>query len=91
MSAAKDDVMKRQMDLLAARYDLSDRPASGITMSRDKAVQAGVRVKLPAGTTWEALARMPADEIRDKGVFPAGSFPFPIRTIPKEGWAGISK
>jgi len=24
---AKDDVMKRQMELLAARYDLSDRPA----------------------------------------------------------------
>jgi len=42
MSAAKAGVMKRQMDLLGARYDLSDRPASGVTMSRGKAVQDGV-------------------------------------------------
>ena len=36
MSAAKAGVMKRQMDLLGARYDLSDRPASGVTMSRGR-------------------------------------------------------
>ena len=52
MSAAKAAVMKRQMDLLGARYDLSDRPAAGVTMSRGKAVQDGVRVRLPAGVTW---------------------------------------
>jgi hypothetical protein len=36
MSAAKAGIMKRQMDLLGARYDLSDRPAPGVTMSRGK-------------------------------------------------------
>ena len=46
MSSAKAQVMKRQMDLLGARYDLSDRPAAGVTMSRGKPVQDGVRVKL---------------------------------------------
>src|SRR6185312_12881400 len=66
MSAAKDEVMKRQMDLLAARYDLGDRPASGVAMSRGKAVQDGVRVKLPAGASWDSLARMAPEEIRDK-------------------------
>jgi hypothetical protein len=28
MSAAKAEVMKRQLDLLGARYDLADRPAT---------------------------------------------------------------
>ena len=41
MSAAKPAIMKRQMDLLSARYDLGDRPAHGVTMARGKPVQAG--------------------------------------------------
>src|SRR6476659_3577392 len=52
MTAAKPDIMKRQAALLEQRYDLSDRPAAGITMSRGQAVQGGVRVKLRAGMTW---------------------------------------
>src|SRR5712691_10644851 len=72
MRAAKAGIDKRQQDLLAARYDLGDRPAAGATMSRGKPIQSGVRVKPPAGVTWDALARMTSDEIRDKGVFPAG-------------------
>ncbi|NOZ20884.1 MAG: cytochrome B6, partial [Planctomycetes bacterium] len=58
MAAAKPEVMKRQMDLLKERYDLSDRPARDCAMSRGKAVQEGVRVKLPQGITWEKLAAM---------------------------------
>ena len=85
MSGAKDDVMKRQMDLLAMRYDLSDRPAAGVTMSRGKAVQDGVRVKLPSGMTWDALARMAPDEIREKGLFPAGFLPLPHPNHPEGG------
>ena len=49
MKAAKRDIMKKHADLLAARYDLANRPAKGVTMSRGKPVQEGVRVKLPAG------------------------------------------
>src|SRR6267378_3599935 len=52
MSAAKAEIMKRQMDLLVQRYDLSNRPAKGVVMDRKKPVQEGVRVKLPAGVTW---------------------------------------
>src|SRR5450759_5128554 len=52
LQAEKPMFAKRQQDLLAARYDLADRPARGTAMSRGKPVQDGVRVKLPAGMTW---------------------------------------
>ena len=42
MKAAKPEVMRRQMDLLKVRYDLSNRPTAGLTMSRGKPVQEGV-------------------------------------------------
>ena len=77
MKAAKPEVMKRQMDLLNERYDLSNRPAAGVTMSRGKPVQEGIRIKLPAGMTWERLAGMSPEEIREKNLFPAGFFPLP--------------
>jgi len=77
MSAAKPEVMRRQMDLLNERYDLSDSPASGVTMSRGKPIQEGVRVKLPAGMTWQKLAEMTPEQIREQGLFPKGFLPLP--------------
>src|ERR1700738_3139174 len=74
--AAKPTVMQRQEGLLAERYDLSNRPAPGVMMSGGrKAVQQGVRVKLPAGLTWERRAAMSPDEIREKDLFPKGLLP----------------
>src|SRR3990172_3109530 len=69
MKAAKPDIMKRHMTLLDERYDLSNRPAPGVTMSRGKPVQAGVRAKLPGGMTWEKLAATAPEEIREKDFF----------------------
>jgi cytochrome c peroxidase len=77
MSAAKAEIMKKHMALLAERYDLADRAAAGVTMSRNKPVQGGVRVKLPAGTTWDQLARMAPDQVKARDLFPAGFFPLP--------------
>ena len=85
MSGAKAAVMQRQMALLAERYDLSDRPATGVTMGRGKTVQEGVRIKLPAGATWDALAKMTPEEIRDKGLYPAGFMPLPHPNHPEGG------
>ena len=85
MQDAKPEIMKRQMDLLNYRYDLSDHPAKGVTMSRGKPVQEGVRVKLPSGVTWEKLADMSPEEIREKDVFPAGLFPLPHPNHPEGG------
>jgi cytochrome c peroxidase len=42
-----------------------------------KPVQAGVRVKLPAGVTWDDLAPMTPDQIRERGLFPSGFLPLP--------------
>jgi cytochrome c peroxidase len=85
MQAAKATVMKRQMDLLGQRYDLSDRPAQGVTMSGGKPIQEGVRVTLPAGMTWETLAAMEPEEIRARDLFPAGFFPLPHPNHPEGG------
>jgi cytochrome c peroxidase len=85
MKAAKAAVMKRHQDLLNERYDLSDRPAAGVTMSGGKAVQEGVRVKLPRGVTWEQLGQMTPQEIREKGVFPKGFLPLPHPNHPEGG------
>jgi len=54
MKAAKPEVMKRQMDLLHERYDLANRPAKDVTMSRGKPVQGGIRARLPQGMTWRS-------------------------------------
>jgi len=85
MKAAKPEVMKRQMDLLNKRYDLNNRSAAGVTMSRGKPVQEGVRVKLPKGVTWQTLAAVSPEEIRAKDLFPAGFYPLPHPNHPEGG------
>src|SRR5438132_10077934 len=76
--AAKPTVMQRQRTLLSERYDLANRPAQGVMMSGGrKAVQQGVRVKLPGGITWEQFASMSSDEIREKYFFHRGFLPIP--------------
>jgi cytochrome c peroxidase len=67
----------RHQTLLAARYDLADRPAPGVTMSRGKPVQEGIRVKLPKDTTWEQLATMSPEQIKSRNLWPAGFYPLP--------------
>ena len=85
MKADKPAIMERQMDLLNARYDLSDRPTEGVTMSRGKPIQQGVRVKLPQGVTWNQLASMTPDEIKRRNVFPEGFMPLPHPNHPEGG------
>lgn len=77
MKAAQPEIQKRQADLLAERYDLANRAAAGVTMSRGKAVQEGVRAKLAAGVSWDQLAGMTPTEIRDRNLFPKGFYPLP--------------
>ena len=91
MSAAKPGIVKRQLALLAARYDLANNPAPGVTMSRSKPIQQGVRVKLAAGVTWDQLAKLPPEQIKTRDIFPAGFLPLPHPNHPEGGMLPSSK
>jgi cytochrome c peroxidase len=67
----------RQQELLASRYDLADRPSAEVRMSRGKPIQEGVRVKLPAGVSWDDLNALSPEEIKMRDLFPAGFLPLP--------------
>jgi cytochrome c peroxidase len=76
--AQKATVRDRQRALLEQRYDLADRPLPGVMMSDGrKAVQQGVRVKLPQGETWQSLTDKEPSEVRDKDLLPKGFMPLP--------------
>jgi cytochrome c peroxidase len=76
--AQKSLVAQRQQAVLEQRYDLADRPIPNVMMSGGrKPVQGGVRVKLPAGVTWDSLSAMSPDEIRERGLLPSGFMPLP--------------
>jgi len=84
-AAEKAEVMDRQLELLDARYDLSDRPSASVTMTRGKPVQEGVRVKLPSGASWDSLAALEPEDIRRDDLFPLGFFPLPHPKQPEGG------
>ena len=76
--AHKREVMQRQSTTLGERYDLANRPIQGVMMSGgQKPVQAGVRVKLASGVTWDHLAAMSPDDIKARGLLPEGFKPLP--------------
>ena len=72
--------------LLKERYDLGNRAAAGVTMSRGKPLQEGVRVKLPAGMTWEKLAgHEPGRRSATGTCSPQGFLPLPHPNHPEGG------
>ncbi len=84
--AAKPGIEREHQALLDERYDLGDHPAQGVTMERGKPLQEGVRVKLPSGVTWEQLAGMSPDAIREQGLWPKGFLPLPHPFHPTGGF-----
>lgn len=85
MKSAKSKLASTQKDLLSDRYDLSDTAVKGVTMTRGKPVQGEVRVKLSKGMTWEKLAEMKPEEVKNKGSFPKGFMPLPHPNHPEGG------
>jgi len=77
LKAEKPAFARRQRELLEKRYDLSNRPAPGVTMSRGKAVQEGARTRLPKGLSWDSLESMSPEEIKSRGLWPEGFYPLP--------------
>jgi cytochrome c peroxidase len=75
--ADKPAVMARQKALLEERYDLASHPDNKVAMTRGKPIQVGPAAKLPEGMSWERLAEMSPDALREKGLFPKGYLPLP--------------
>jgi cytochrome c peroxidase len=74
--AAKPAIMEKAMAVLKERYDLTPHPGD-VKMTRGKPICVGPTAKLSDGVTWEQLAGMTPDDVRDKGVFPKGYLPLP--------------
>ena len=85
MERDKPAVQQRQRSLLEQRYDLRNQPVRGLNMSGGKPVQGGVRVRLPDGASWEELGAMTPEQIRERGLFPAGFLPLPHPNHPEGG------
>lgn len=86
MKSQKAGIEQRHANLLKERYDLANRAAGGVTMSRGKAVQEGVRVKLKGNSSWDGLAGMSPEEIKNRDLWPAGFYPLPH---PNQGEGGM--
>jgi cytochrome c peroxidase len=85
MARAKNDVVAAHRKLIEARYDLSDKPSATVRMSRGKAVQTGVRVKLPQGATWAGLGAMSPADVKSRKLYPEGFLPLPHPNHPEGG------
>lgn len=79
-TAAKPQVMAKQRELLERRFNLEPRQDSEARMSRGKPLCVGPTARLTEGLTWDKLAAMRPEDIRQKGVFPYGSLPHPLQT-----------
>jgi len=75
---ARPAIMAKAKQLLAGRYDLSGRTDPVARMSGGKPLPVGPTARLARGVTWEALAGMPADEIKRKALFPYIPLPHPL-------------
>lgn len=80
----KAEAEARQQALLELRYDLGDHVGSQ-RMTRGKPVQQGARAKLPSGMSWQQLAALTPDEIKQAGLFPAGFRALPHPKQPEGG------
>ncbi|HEX4422771.1 MAG TPA: hypothetical protein VH165_32875 [Kofleriaceae bacterium] len=79
LERAKVDLMKRQNDLLAARYDLSGKVDPAVRMSGGrKPIPVGPTARLAKATTWEALAALAPDDIKQRSLFPYLPLPHPL-------------
>ena len=73
----KPKVMAEQARRLQERYRLDCTTSSSAKMTKGKPQPIGPTVKLKDGLTWDALARMDAEDIRKQKAFPQGFMRLP--------------
>jgi cytochrome c peroxidase len=81
--AMKPKVMEAQRKLLEQRYNLTPRLDPAVKMSRGKPLAVGPTARLANGATWDSLAQMAPDQIKQ-----AGNFPYPPLPHPKQATGG---
>lgn len=70
-------IMKTQHELLRSRYDLTSCLDSEVTMTRGKPLAMGPTARLREGMSWQKLAEMSPEEIRNNNLFPYPALPHP--------------
>jgi hypothetical protein len=88
LMAANPAVMEAQRRLLERRYSLQPKLDPEAKMSRGKPLVVGPTARLPEGVTWQQLAEISPDEIKNRDIFPYPSLPHPLQT---GGRSGVSR
>jgi cytochrome c peroxidase len=76
--AGKPGVMAAQRALLERRYNLEPKFDAQVKMSRGKSLAVGPTARLAQGMTWERLAALRPDEVKQRDLFPYPSLPHPL-------------
>ena len=79
-SAAKPAVNAAHRQYLESRYNLEPKLDPVAKMSRGKPLPVGPTARLPEGLTFDALAKLSPEEIKQRGIFPYPSLPHPLHT-----------
>lgn len=75
--AAKPEVMAAHKKLLESRYNLEPKLDESVKMTRGKPIAVGPTAKLKERTSWEGLAAMKPEQIKEGNLFPYPSLPHP--------------
>jgi cytochrome c peroxidase len=78
-TANRAAVMLAQRQLLEKRYNLQPRTDPMVKMSRGKPIPVGPTARLPQGMTWDQIAALRPDEIRQRNIFPYPTLPHPLQ------------
>jgi cytochrome c peroxidase len=77
--ANKPSVMQAQRALLQQRYNLEAKLDPEVKMSRGKPLPVGPTARLSSGLTFDKLAQMRPEDIKQQGVFPYPALPHPLQ------------
>jgi cytochrome c peroxidase len=90
----KPVLMQDVATYMATRFDFSGEAIPGLTMTGGKPIMAGPVARLPSGIgSFEELARLGADEIRARDLFPYKPLAHPLQTtahmVFPQSWVAI--
>ena len=80
-AAQKPELMADCRTYMNSRFDFSAKAIAGVTMTRGKPIMQGPVARIPAGVaSFEELANLSSDEIRERNLFPYLPLAHPLQT-----------